>query len=388
MNRRELLSLVSASLSLPLAPMSLSQASARSGRRLVLVELSGANDGLNTIAPVWDERYHELRPEIGLEPDEVITLGQSLGINQAMRPLLTAWNAGELAVVQGLGYPSQNRSHFKSIALWETGGDGNRSGRDGWLTEDIEGMGFAGLDAHGISLDGGMGVFASPSGMWISMTSLSDVRTLSASNESYGANPTTTNPALSMLLERANNFDAAMERISQKVDSMPSRSFRINAGGLGRQASLAAQLIAAGVNAPVLKLSIGGFDTHEYQRGDHERLLRTVAQALAGFRNTLKSTGHWDDTLVMTYSEFGRRARENQSRGTDHGAAAPHFVMGGRVKGGLWGTHPDLGQLDNDDLRFTMDYRSLYDNVLGEWFGIRDNRFTDFSTRLLRGLTA
>ena len=99
-------------------------------------------------------------------------------------------------------------------------------------------------------------------------------------------------------------------------------------------------------------------------------MLRTVAQALAGFRNTLKSTGHWDDTLVMTYSEFGRRARENQSRGTDHGAAAPHFVMGGRVKGGLWGSHPDMGQLENDDLRFTMDYRSLYDNVLGEWFGI------------------
>ena len=218
MNRRELLSLVSASLSLPLAPMALSQASARSGRRLVLVELSGANDGLNTIAPAWDERYHELRPEIGLEPDEVITLGQSLGINQAMRPLMAAWNAGELAVVQGLGYPSQNRSHFKSIALWETGGDGNRSGRDGWLTEDIEGMAFSGLDAHGISLDGGMGVFASPSGMWISMTSLSDVKTLSASNESYGDQSTTGNPALSMLLERANNFDAAMERISQKVE--------------------------------------------------------------------------------------------------------------------------------------------------------------------------
>ena len=388
MNRRELLGLVSTGLSLPLAPIALSQSSARSGRRLVLVELSGANDGLNTITPAWDERYHQLRPEIGLAPDEVITLGQSLGVNQAMRPLLSAWNDGDLAIVQGLGYPSQNRSHFKSIALWETGGDGNRAGRDGWLTDDIEGMSLSGLDAHGISLDGGMGVFASPSGMWISMTSLADVQTLSASNESYGVHPKTANPALSMLLERANNFDAAMERISQKIGAMPSQSFRINAGSLGRQASLAAQLIAAGVNAPVLKLSIGGFDTHEYQRGDHERLLRTVAQALAGLRNVLRTTGHWDDTLVMTYSEFGRRARENQSRGTDHGAAAPHLVMGGRVKGGLWGEHPDLSQLENDDLKFTMDYRSLYDNVLGEWFGIRNNRFSGFSTSRLTGLTA
>ena len=232
-----------------------------------------------------------------------------------------------------------------------------------------------------------MGVFASPSGMWISLTSLADAQTLSASNESYGDSQSTTNPALSMLLDRANNFDAAMGRIAKKVDALPGRSFRINAGGLGRQASLAAQLIAAGVNAPVLKLSIGGFDTHEYQRGDHERLLRTVAQALAGFRNTLRSTGHWNDTLVMTYSEFGRRARENQSRGTDHGAAAPHFVMGGRVKGGLWGTHPDLGQLVNDDLQYTMDYRSLYNSVLADWFGVRNNRFSAFGTGALTGLT-
>ena len=388
-SRREILGLVSAGLSIPLAPLALSQSAARSGRRLILVELSGANDGLNTLVPAWDDRYHGLRPEIGLGPSEVVELESQLGLNSAMTPLMEAWQDGELAVVQGLGYPSQNRSHFKSIALWETGGDGNRAERNGWLTEDIEAMGGGPFDAHGISLDGGMGVFASSTGLWISLTSLADVQTLSATNANYqNAVGAADNPALSMLVDRANSFDTAMSHIAAKIERLPNRSFRINARDLGRQASLAAQLIVAGVNAPVLKLKISGFDTHEDQRGDHERLLATVASALSGLRRVLKRTGHWDDTLVMTYSEFGRRARENESGGTDHGSAAPHFILGGRVKGGLWGSHPDLGALDGDDLQFTMDYRSVYDRVLSDWFNLPNNRFRSFVKPELNGIFA
>ena len=388
LSRREILGLVSAGLSIPLAPLALSQSAARSGRRLVLVELSGANDGLNTLVPAWDDRYHGLRPEIGLNPDDVIELEGRLGFNSAMAPLMEAWQDGELAVVQGLGYPSQNRSHFKSIALWETGGDGNRDGGDGWLTEDIAAMGYDSIDAHGISLDGGMGVFASSTGLWISLTSLARVQTLSATNANYRNSIKTDNPMLSMLMDRANSFDAAMSRISTALQRLPKQSFYIDADDLGRQASLAAQLIVAGINAPVLKLKIDGFDTHENQRGDHERLLFTVANALDGFRRVLKDTGHWDDTLVMTYSEFGRRARENGSGGTEHGSAAPHFILGGRVKGGLWGRHPDLGSLDADDLQFTMDYRSVYDRVLSDWFDLPDNRFQRFVNPELNGIFA
>ncbi len=387
-SRRNILGLINASLSIPLAPLALTQSAARSGRRLVLVELSGANDGLNTIAPAWDERYHLLRPEIGLDPNDVIELERRLGLNKAMTPLMEAWQDGELAIVQGLGYPSQNRSHFKSIALWETGGDGNRAGRDGWLTEDIEAIGYDSIDAHGISLDGGMGVFASSTGLWISLTSLARLQTLGATNANYRNSSQTDNPALSMLVDRANSFDTAMSHIAAKIERLPNRSFRINARDLGRQASLAAQLIVAGVNAPVLKLKISGFDTHEDQRGDHERLLATVASALSGLRRVLKRTGHWDDTLVMTYSEFGRRARENESGGTDHGSAAPHFILGGRVKGGLWGSHPDLGALDGDDLQFTMDYRSVYDRVLSDWFNLPNNRFHSFVSPELTGIFA
>ena len=179
MNRRDLMHFLAAGIAIPLAPLTMSAASARTGRRLILVELSGANDGLNTVVPIKDERYREIRPQIGLKEKDVFGLGKGLALHSAMNRLDEAWQAGDLAIMQGLGYPGQNRSHFKSIALWETGGDGSKSGKNGWLTEDIEGMdGGNQLDAHGISLDGGMGVFASPSGIWLSMTSLNQVSTL------------------------------------------------------------------------------------------------------------------------------------------------------------------------------------------------------------------
>ena len=387
MHRRTLLRSLVAGLSLPLAPLHLAEAAARTGRRLVLVELSGANDGLNTVVPFANDRYRALRPTLALERQELITLDDQLGLNNAMRPLTTAWQAGEMAVVQGLGYPDQNRSHFKSIALWETGGDGRQGGRNGWLTEDIESL-DPDFDAHGISLDGGMGVFASSSGVWLSFTSLHHMQTLSQTQAGLGALSTdSANPALSMLLDRGNALDTAMGRISKKINDRSLRSFQdIRGGDLGRQAALAATLINAGVDAPVLKMKIGGFDTHEYQRGDHGRLLRDLGEALAGLRRSLKQGGQWDQTLVLTYSEFGRRATENETRGTDHGTAAPHFLLGGKVRGGLWGEHPDLENLEDGDLRFSLDYRSVYQRILAGWFGLDRNRFSAFEASSLDGL--
>ena len=143
MDRRKVLSSLVAGLSLPLAPIQLAEAAARTGRRLILVELSGANDGLNTVVPWANDRYRAIRPSVALDRSDLITLDDQLGLNNALSSLEPAWQAGEMAIIQGLGYPEQNRSHFKSIALWETGGDGNRAGRNGWLTEDVEAMGSA-----------------------------------------------------------------------------------------------------------------------------------------------------------------------------------------------------------------------------------------------------
>ena len=387
MDRRKVVSSLVAGLSLPLAPIQLAAAAARSGRRLILVELSGANDGLNTVVPWANNRYRAIRPSVSLDRSDLITLDDQLGLNDALSSLGPAWQAGEMAIIQGLGYPEQNRSHFKSIALWETGGDGNRAGRNGWLTEDVEAMGSR-FDAHGISLDGGMGVFASSSGLWLSFTSLHHLQTLSAANAGLGGTVSdSANPALSMLLDRGNALDSAMGQISAKIQEKGlGRHVNIDGGDLGRQAALAATLISAGVDAPVLKMKIGGFDTHENQRGDHERLLRDLGRSLAGLRSALKQSGHWDQTLILTYSEFGRRATENYSRGTDHGTAAPHLLLGGRVRGGLFGRHPDLEDLEDGDLKYTLDYRSVYQRLLAGWFGLPDNRFSGFEDASLDGL--
>ena len=389
MERRTLLRLLTAGLSIPLAPVRLAQAAQRTGRRLILVELSGANDGLNTVVPFKNDRYRALRPSVALNQDDLLKLQGDLWLHARMKGLMQAWNAGDLAVVQGLGYPDQNRSHFKSIALWETGGDGTRSGRNGWLTEDLEGLN-QNFDAHGISLDGGMGVFASSSGLWLSLTSLRQLESLK--NHSFrkaSASAQQANPALALLMDRANTLDASMSRISQKIAAAP-RTFaddqRFGDGDLSQQSALAARLIAAGVDAPVLKLKLDGFDTHEYQRGEHDSLLEQLGDNLGSLRTALKRSGHWDSTLIMTYSEFGRRATENRSNGTDHGTAAPHFLMGGGVRGGIYGEDPDLERLEDGDLRYTLDYRSLYDLILARWFDLPENRFAGFAQPWLYSL--
>ena len=386
MNRRHLINFLAAGIAIPLAPISISAASIKSGKRLILVELSGANDGLNTVIPIKDKRYGELRPRIKIDRSKAFNLGNGLVLNSAMRSLDGALQAGDLAIMQGLGYPGQNRSHFKSIALWETGGDGTKSGKNGWLTEDIEQMtGSEQLDAHGISLDGGMGIFASPSGVWLSMTSLGQFSTLQ--NKLAIPNQTqTNNPALSFVLDRGQALNSSMQSISSKISRLRNKNLNINAGDFGKQASMAAYLIDAGISAPVLKLKIGSFDTHENQTWRHRRLLQDLSKGLSGLRRALKQSGHWENTLIMTYSEFGRRAKENESGGTDHGTAAPHFLMSGSLEGGLWGIHPDLGNLKDGDVQFTTDYRVVYDKILADWFGLKENRFKNYRSNITNGL--
>ena len=384
MDRRAALKILTAGLMIPVVPIKIAHAAKRSGRRLVLIELSGANDGLNTIIPNNDHRYRELRPNIGLDKSETISLSNDFGLHEAMKPMGRLWESGEMAVVHGLGYPGANRSHFKSIALWETGGDGTAAGRTGWLTEDVENMpGQDQLEAHGISLDGGMGIFSSPSGVWLSMTSAQQFMELTSDEV---PKTKTENQALQMLLDRAHTLNSSMESISKKLKKSYAREFRIEGGDLGAQFSRAILLINAGINSPILKVKIGGFDTHEGQPWRHRNRLRKLARAIEGFSKALKQINQWDNTLIMTYSEFGRRAAENYTEGTDHGTAAPHFLLGGSVKGGFWGVHPDLGNLNDGDMVFTMDYRSVYERILGDWFMLKENKFFKFRNDELKNI--
>lgn len=385
MHRRNFFNALLSGLILPLAPRQLAAAAAKTGRRIVLIELSGANDGLNTVIPFADDRYYALRPSLAIGKTDRFQISNTLALHSALENLGSLWERGEMAVIQGLGYPGANRSHFKSIALWETGGDGSGSGKTGWLTEDIEGLGAGHeFDAHGISLDGGMGIFTSQNGVWLSMTSAEQFKRLSKADLS--AQTTSKNPALNMLLSRAAALNSSMERITRKLNSSYSRDFRIRGGDLGRQLSLASTLIAAGIDTPVLKVKIDGFDTHEDQPWRHQRLLENLGRALEGFARQMRRLGEWNNTLVFTYSEFGRRAVENATRGTDHGTAAPHFITGGAINGGIYGQHPSLTSLIDGDMQYTMDYRSVYEWILSQWFELEHNRFKDYRTTKLQNL--
>ncbi|MEE9335583.1 MAG: DUF1501 domain-containing protein [Granulosicoccaceae bacterium] len=353
------------------------------GQRLILLELSGANDGLNTLVPHSDEQYYSLRPNIGLPKSAIIMLDDDFALHQSLKPLMQLWEQTELAWVHGLGYPKPNRSHFKSIALWETGGDGKADGERGWLTHDIEhAYGQRLSDAHGISLVDDMAVFDSPDGRWLSMKSASKLlQTDYKPTDSEGF----TNPLLKRVEQQSHELESMLASLSSKLDKVADVK-KMPATGLGRQLSEVIRLIRAGLDTPVYRIRIGGFDTHENQLGRHARRLSELSEAVAATRLTLKQDNEWDNTLIISYSEFGRRAAENKSGGTDHGTAAPHFLAGGALNGGLYGRSPDLSNLIDGDPAHTLDYRSLYEQVLSGWFNIGENQFSGYQSHELNTL--
>ena len=345
-------------------------------RRLVLIELAGANDGLNTLVPYTNDHYYALRPTLAIAAQQVITLDNHVGIHPELSPLMPLWDNGDIAWVQGLGYPKPNRSHFKSIRLWETGSDGNHERGDGWLTHTMEhALHRVVTDAHGISLKGSMGLFSSDGGRWLSMDSPSQFEQALLSDNTLPDQPVQfANPSLAAVARNQQDLNSALTSIRQRLNRTPS-SKSITNSQLGQQLSHVLRLINAGVDTPVYRVQHTGFDTHENQAGRHARLLNNLATAVAAFRTELVAMGEWNNTVVMTYSEFGRRVAENRSFGTDHGTAAPHFVAGGHVNGGIYGVQPNLAALINGDLSHTLDYRALYQAVLSRWFQAAENPF-------------
>ena len=388
MNRRSIIKLLSGLTVLPVVPhLSLANSSPNdiSNKKVILLELSGANDGLNTIVPFKDDRYHELRPSIGLKSRDVISLDDYFGFNSALEELMPLWEYDDMAVVHGLGYPNPNRSHFTSIALWETGGDGNQPRRDGWITHDIEhAYAVSGIDAHGISLGGGMGIFNSPAGNWLSMKTAGQFAGRSLDSPSTKKNHKSN--AMNLLLDRAATLNASIAQIANKVENNPHPVKPVGGGNFNAQVAHAINLINSGIEVPVIKISLSGFDTHENQPGRHTGLLKQLAKGASTLQKELSKTDNWNNTVVISYSEFGRRAAQNQSNGTDHGTAAAHFVFGGNISGGFHGQHPDLGQLVGGDLQYTMDYRALYSSVLENWLNLPDNAFKQYRTNDLGSL--
>lgn len=348
-------------------------------RILLLVELKGGNDGLNTVVPYADAKYRELRPGLAVARDQVVQLDERVGLNHKLEPLMESWKAGDLAIVQGVGYPYPNRSHFRSIEIWDTASASNQTLSEGWIAQAFRGTTLAkGAGVDSIVIDTNALPSTGPELRTIVMQDAENFLRQAQSLKNPAGMTDNGNPALRHLLLVRQEINAAAQGLSDKLRAAPAPAEGYGQEYFfGRQLDLATRVLTAEVPVVVIKAALGGFDTHANQAPVHERLLSFLATNLATLRRNLIAASLWNDVVVMTYSEFGRRARQNASGGTDHGAAAPLFVMGGGVKGGLHGAYPSLSDLQDGDLRHTVDFRSVFATVAhGCWglsrdFGLR-----------------
>lgn len=344
-------------------------AAAAADRVLVLVELKGGNDGLNTVVPYADPLYAELRPGIGLKPDEVLRLDHRLGLHPALQPLMPVWEKNELAVLLGLGYPQPNLSHFRSIEIWDTGSRSNEYLDEGWVARGMA----AGLREQARFTTEGVAIGNAGLGALAGARAVALTQPEAFVNQSRLVKPATSsrNAALSHVLRVENDVLQAAEGLRGAV---PPLATEFPNHGFGQAAKAVCHIVAGQKGkggVPVFHVSLGSFDTHQAQPGTHANLLKQLAEGLSALRAGLIEAGAWDRTLVLSYSEFGRRARQNQSNGTDHGTAAAHFALGGTVRGGLHGVQPALDRLDaTQNLLHTADFRQMYATVAARWWGI------------------
>ena len=366
MNRREFLNTVGMATVATFAPrLAFAAARGNYGNLFILVELKGGNDGLNTVVPYADSEYYRLRPRLAIPRDQVLQLDARSGLHPSLAPLMALWENRQLAVVQSVGYPSANLSHFRSIEIWDTASKSDEYLADGWLarafTQAPPPRSYA---ADGVVVGGAeMGPFAGGGARAIALTNteqfLRQAKLAAPSGQARNA-------ALNHILKVERDILQAAANLNGDYafrTEFPKTAF-------GNAIRTAAQVVASQAGVAALKVSLNGFDTHSNQQGTQARLLKDLADGLVALKAALAEVDRWNSTLVMTYAEFGRRPREKQSGGTDHGTANPQFVLGGRVKGGLFGLPPALNRLDGSgNMPFAVDFRDLYATVLERWWG-------------------
>lgn len=349
-------------------------------RTLVVVQMAGGNDGLNTVVPYKESLYQSFRPGLALQQNEVIPLTDDIALHGSMTKFKELWDAGLLAVVQGVGYPSPTFSHFSAMDIWQTA-DPTLKLRTGWLGRYLEK-----LDRESAAAFEGMAVGGVLPKEFQSSIPLPLIESVNAYRiQTDGLTADQSSRRIKALTTLYSSFpkdipyslllDGTMSSMVESTTKLQTANAAYRPGVTYPNNSLAAGLrliataIDAGLGVRVAHISLGGFDTHSAQRGTQQRLLQQLADAIAAFYSDLREHGRDEDVVVMTWSEFGRRAKGNGSAGTDHGSAGPMFIVGAKVQGGVYGERPSLSNLDADNLRFTTDFRSVYATVLQEWMG-------------------
>jgi len=358
---------------------------------LVVVTLYGGNDGLNTVIPYKDSAYYAARPTLNYKPETLLPLSNDMALNASMTGIKSLWDQQKVAVVRGVGYPKPDRSHFSSMAIWQTGSPQSHLST-GWLGRWLDNQSvdpmlaislgsvlpplLAGATQSGSALPiGGLAVPIGAIGkacLRLSTQSQQDSKLIAAAATS-----------MRNLFNLSSTVTPVLSQAAPVADDLPT-VMGGNAGGdsnLTQQLNVVAKLIAAGAPTKVWSVSLGGFDTHANEANAQAALLGTVSTSISKFLSQMKASGRSKDITVMVYSEFGRRVKANGSDGTDHGTSGPMFLIGDRVQGGMYGDQPSLTKLVDGDLAVTTDFRDVYasviegvlqtpaEKVLGPWSG-------------------
>ncbi len=376
MNRRNFLKssgLASTSLLIPsfLSDFSVNKSfKSRSGKILVVVQLSGGNDGLNTIVPYRNDIYYKSRPTLGIKSSEVLKVSDELGFNPALQSLQGLYDQGYLSIVNSVGYPNPDRSHFRSMDIWHTASDSNQYLSTGWLGRYLDSN--CPTPYYALEVDDSLSLAlkgATRNGFAASnperLKRAADNRLLKFLSENVHANQQEDNVAYlyKVLVEtqQSANYLYEQARVHRSRVAYPENAF-------GKDLKTIAELITADTDTKIYYVSLGGFDTHANQKIQQERLLQAYADGMKAFVEDLKQNSLLDEVLIMTFSEFGRRVEQNASNGTDHGTANNLFLIGGKLqKPGFFNQASNLINLDEGDLKFEIDFRNIYASILSNW---------------------
>ena len=338
------------------------------GKKLVVVQLNGGNDGLNTFVPYRNDIYYQLRPSLGIDPNQVIKITDELGLNAGLNSLQPLYDNGELVIINNVGYPNPDRSHFRSMDIWQSASDSNIYWKTGWLGRMLDASCPPDAGPY-FGLESSEMLSLALKGNRMKGMAIEDINRLNRIVKDPFLNDITTvhynqGDTLDYLYKTLSDTKKSVAYLKEKADlykstiTYPENDLAHNLGGI-------AQLINAGAETKVYYASISGFDTHANQAVQQNNLLEKVSQSLAAFIEDLRKGGQLDSTLVLVFSEFGRRVRENGSRGTDHGTANNVMILGGNLKNsGFLNSGPDLMNLEDDDLIYSVDFRRIYATLL------------------------
>lgn len=343
---------------------------------LVVCQLSGGNDGLNTVVPVTSDTYYKMRPTLAIPKDQALGFADGLAFHPAMTGMHELYKKGQVAVIQNVGYPNPNRSHFRSMDIWQSASPDDKM-RSGWIGRHFDiNAASAKLDpvaAIGLSTEKPRALTAKTASIPC-FASLADIQSMVGDadmekllRDVQGAPAAEGSTARAIQQANISALDAVSALNTKLKGYSPKGIYGEDA--FGRGFKQITQLIAVSPQTRVIYFSVGGFDTHARQVDSHKNLMSGFSNGLKSFMDEMEALGKADKVMVLVFSEFGRRTYENGSAGTDHGSAAPMFLVGSRVKGGVYGPNPDLLDLQDGDIKHKIDFRQVYATALDDWLG-------------------